>query len=333
VFAQVSGFWWLLLVYVVFSLVREPTRPLLDGIFFSSQRSIPALAEVSYHRVRIWGSVGFMIPSACLAFVLTDQDALGHLPLLSCVLALVGIVAAYFLPTRRRRGVPGVGVGAGVGPGTGEGAGADPGQGRPADGGANFRVLLRSTARLLSRRRTVVFLLAMFVLQASVSAYFAFYPLLATETMGLAPRWLGLVMNLAVGLELGYMAAFGWFVRRLGWKWLMVLGALGAGVRVALLAAVPTVGVLFGAQVVHGLVIIVTMVAGRVLLDRQAPDEIRHTAQGLYAMIVLGGGRVAGSGLGGLVAAQALEAVFWTAAAAAVVAAVMLAWTLRDEKP
>jgi MFS transporter, PPP family, 3-phenylpropionic acid transporter len=229
--------------------------------------------------------------------------------------------------------VPGVGVGAGVGPGTGEGAGADPGQGRPADGGANFRVLLRSTARLLSRRRTVVFLLAMFVLQASVSAYFAFYPLLATETMGLAPRWLGLVMNLAVGLELGYMAAFGWFVRRLGWKWLMVLGALGAGVRVALLAAVPTVGVLFGAQVVHGLVIIVTMVAGRILLDRQAPDEIRHTAQGLYAMIVLGGGRVAGSGLGGLVAAQALEAVFWTAAAAAVVAAVMLAWTLRDEKP
>ena len=192
---------------------------------------------------------------------------------------------------------------------------------------------MRATVQLLSRRTTAVFLVAMFLLQASLSAYFVFYPLLATETMGLAPRWLGMVMNIGVGLELGYMAAFGWLVRRLGWKWLMVLGALGAAVRVAMLAAVPTAGVLFGTQIVHGLVIVVSMVAGRVILDRHAPDEIRHTAQGLYAMIVLGGGRVAGSALGGIIAAQALAAVFWAAAGAAVVSAAMLVWALRDEKP
>ena len=46
VFAFVGGYWWVAFVYAAFSLAREPTRPLLDGIFFSSQRHIPVLAAV-----------------------------------------------------------------------------------------------------------------------------------------------------------------------------------------------------------------------------------------------------------------------------------------------
>src|SRR5690606_33898392 len=130
-----------------------------------------------------------------------------------------------------------------------------------------------------------------------------------------------------------YIAAFGWFIRRLGWRWLMVLGAVTAGVRVALLASFPTVGVIVGTQAVHGLVIVATMVAGRIVLDQRAPDEIRHTTQGLYAMLVLGGGKVLGSAVGGWIASSSLSAAFWTAAGTAFVAAGLLAVALRTNTP
>ncbi|MEQ7127304.1 MFS transporter [Actinopolymorpha sp. B11F2] len=325
VFAFVGGFWWLLIVYAAFSLVREPTRPLLDGIFFTSQRTIPALAEVKYHRVRFWGTFGFMVPGVILYFVLVDGEALDSLPLLSCGLAVLGVAAALFLPSRRRASVSAASLPSG---GPGGRGGRAPTQ---AAGRTDMRTLARAAGRLLRRRTTVVFIVSMFLLQASMSAYFAFYPLQATEVVGLSPRWIGLITNLGVALELGYMAAFGWLVARLGWRWLMVLGAAGMAVRVALLAAIPTVGIVVGTQVLHGLVIVVSMVAGRVILDRYAPDEIRHTAQGLYAMIVLGGGKIVGSALGGLIAAQDLSAVFWSAAAVASVAAFGLAWALREE--
>ncbi|GAA5006914.1 MFS transporter [Actinopolymorpha pittospori] len=312
VFAFVGGYWWILVVYTVFSMAREPTRPLLDGIFFASQRVIPVLARVSYHKVRIWGTFGYMVPGVLLYFVLTDEHSLWLLPLVAGGLAVAAIVTAYVLPT---------GLAAGLG-----------GPAAPTHGsGPSLRDLVRAAGSLLRGRATALFVLSMFLLQASVTAYSAFYPLQVTEVVGLSPRWLGLVTNLGVLVELAYMAAFGWFVRRLGWRWLMVLGSGAAAIRVGLLAAFPTIGVVVGTQLLHGMVIIVSMVAGRVILDRRAPDQIRHTAQGLYAMIVLGGGRIVGSALGGLVADDDLSLAFWSAAVAAALAMLGLARALREE--
>lgn len=327
VFAYADGYWSILIIYAAFCLVREPTRPLLDGIFFTSQRMIPAMAGVSYHRSRIWGTFGYMVPGVLLYFALTDQDRLRYLPLGASGLALLGVLTAWFLPTRHRAG----GAEDADRPGTKVSRRDGTASGGTAGGGATLAVMMRAAGSLLARRTTALFIVAMFLLQASMAAYFAFYPLQATQVVGLSPRWLGLVTNLGVLLELGYMASFGWLVRRLGWRWLMVLGASGMAVRVALLAALPTVAIVVGTQVLHGLVIVVSMVAGRVILDRHAPDEIRHTVQGLYAMLVLGGGKIVGSALGGLVAAQSLSTVFWSASVVAVAAALILSWALRNE--
>jgi PPP family 3-phenylpropionic acid transporter len=325
VFAFVGGYWWVVFVYAAFSLAREPTRPLLDGIFFASQRHIRALAEVSYHQVRIWGTVGYMVPGVLLYFVLTDRHSLWLLPLVAAGLATLGVAVAAMLPTGPLAGAPGARIGDRVRDGSGE-----PEQPRET---VTLTGVARAAGALLRVPSTAVFVVAMFWLQVAVTAYSTFYPLMVTEVVGLSPRWLGLVTNLGVLVEIAYMGAFGWLVRRLGWRWLMVLGAATAAIRVALLAAFPTVGVVVGTQLVHGMVIIVSMVAGRVILDRRAPDAIRHTTQGLYAMLVLGGGRIVGSAFGGLVASHDLSRVFWAAALAALVATLGLAWSLRRERP
>jgi MFS transporter, PPP family, 3-phenylpropionic acid transporter len=305
-----DGYWQIAIVYALFMVVHESARPLLDGIFFKAQRSTPQLRTVSYHRVRIWGTFGFMVPGVVIYFAMSDDTSLAGLPAVASGLALLAVVSAFHLPTRR----------------TAASAAEHP----KHVGAASLPELFKSAGALLSRPATAVFVLAMLCMQTSFTAYSVFYPLHVTDVVGLAPRWLGLITNVGVFIELGYMAAFAWFVRRLGWRWLMVAGALAAALRLALLAALPTAGVAVGTQAAHGLVIIVLMVASRVVLDQQASSAIRHTAQGLFAMIVLGGGRIAGSALGGMIASHSISTLFWSAAALSGFAAVLLAWCLRN---
>ncbi|MBM7788921.1 MFS transporter [Tenggerimyces flavus] len=301
-----SGFVWILVLYLAFNVVREPVRPLLDGVFFATQRAVPGIAQVSYHKVRIWGTFGFMVPGVLLFFLLDQQGSMGRLPLLAAGLAIVGLVVTFWLPA------------------------TEPAHERGEGLLTSMRTLGRAAGELLKRPDTAWFMVAMFLLQVSIAAYSTYYPLLATEEAGIPARWLGLVVNLGVLIELAYMAAFGVLVKWLGWRWLMVVGCAVGALRLVLLAAVPTAGVVVGTQIVHGAVIVCSMVAARVILDRRAPDKIRHTTQGLYSMLVMGSGRIVGSLFGGL-GSDHLGPIFWAAAGASGLAALILALSLRGE--
>lgn len=307
-FAFADGYWWVLILFAVYGLVHEPIKPLLDGIFFTARSVVPQLNTVDFHRVRIWGTFGFMVPGVLLYFVIGQQGSLALLPFLAAGLGLIALTSIRFLPSAAPS------------------EDAEPHVHRPS-----FRETVRAAITMFRRRVVALFLISMFLLQATMSAYATFYPLQATEEAGIPAQWLGIINNVGVGLELLYMAAFGILVRKLGWRWFMVIGALATALRLALLAAIPTAAVIVGTQVVHGLIIVVTMVGSRALLDRYAEDGIRHTSQGLYAMLVMGGGRIVGSALGGMVAEHSLAVLFWTAAAAALFAAGLLWHALREE--
>lgn len=304
VFGFVHGYWWVLIVYTLYSLAREPGRPLLDGVYFSARHTEPAVAASSYHKVRIWGSVGFLVPGVALYFVLgAANDSLASLPFIACGMTMLGLLTIPALPVPVHRYIE--------------------------------RIPLRQTARaawqVFSQPNLAVFVLAMFVVQTAFTAYMAFYPFQVTDVVGLEARWLGPLMALGVALEVCYMAAFGWFVRKLGWRWFMVSGVLLQAVRSIALAVVPTAAAVIGAQLVHGMIIIVTLVGTRALLDRHATERIRYTVQGFYVMFVFGLSRILGNWLGGALAETSLTAMFWAVAGCCVAAAVMLMWSLRNE--
>ncbi|HEY6738468.1 MAG TPA: MFS transporter [Actinopolymorphaceae bacterium] len=307
-FCFAQGFWWLIVLFTVYGLAREPIRPLLDGIFFAARRTSDELAAARFHQVRIWGSAGFMVPGVLLYFLIGWQgDSLALLPVVGCVLAFATLPLVRHLPAAPPR----------------------------TPESPSTRTKLGDTARaaylVLVRPNMAIFVLAMFLLQAGMAAYMAFYPLQAAE-VGVSSRWLGLLTTLGVGFELGFMAAFGWFVKTLGWRWFMVVGSATAVVRMVALAVVPGVASVIGTQVIHGMVIIVTMVGSRALLDREAPDGVRYTVQGIYAMVVMGGGRIVGNAVGGHLASVGLAQMFWTAAIVSAAATCMLAWSLRSER-
>lgn len=300
-FAFVDGYWWVLTITLLYHLVREPTRPLLDGIYFSAQHHDDRVAGSSYHKVRFWGTAGFLVPGVVMYFVLGGENSsLIAAPLLAAALAVLSVLIVPSLP-----------------------AGAEP---------YLRRLPLRETARtawtVLRRPAMAVFVFAMFCVQAALTAYMAFYPLQATDEIGLDERWLGPLTVVGVAAELVYMAAFGRLVRSMGWRWFMVTGALLQAARAVALALFPVTGTLIAAQLVHGMVIVVTMVGARTLLDRHASDAVRYTIQGFYVMFVFGAGRIAGNWLGGALAEHSLTAMFWAVAACCAAAVVMLVWAL-----
>ena len=306
-FAVAENYWWLLLCFTLFGIAREPTRPLLDGIFFSASRAYPAMESVRFHNVRIWGTAGFMVPGIILFFAVgATGDSLAFLPFVAAGLAFATLPAARLLPR--------------------------PPSANADDPRASLLRTARAALRVIRRPDLGVFMGAMFVLQVGVTAYLAYYPLQMAE-VGLANRWIGPLTTLGVALELVYMAAFGWLVRKLGWRWFMVAGASTAVLRMIALAIAPGVVTLIGTQVVHGFLIVVTMVGARALLDQYADDGVRYSMQGMYAMLVLGGGRVVGNALGGWVADHSLSTLFAGAAAISVVAIGMLIWALRPVTP
>ena len=63
-----NGFLATLLIYTIHYLAYIPLSTLTDGITFGvmKRREEQGLPVTPYHRVRVWGSLGFMLPSVIL---------------------------------------------------------------------------------------------------------------------------------------------------------------------------------------------------------------------------------------------------------------------------
>jgi MFS transporter, PPP family, 3-phenylpropionic acid transporter len=297
------GFWPALVLFVLFSLAYEPTKSLQDGLFFATRRTTCGLAEASFHQVRVWGTLGFLVPGGVLWALLSLDADVWIVLVAAAVMATVSALNALRLPRPHAQ----------------EGLVADVLPSGPGD----MRVALAAAIRTV-RGRMALFTVAMLLLQMAMSIYYVFYPLYVTVTVGVDVRWLGLIANLGVALEVGYMALYGWTLTKLGWRRFMISAALVQTLRLLSLALWPTVFTVLGTQVVHGYVVIATLVAARVFFDDAADDRMRHAMQGLYTMLVIGGGRVLGSFIGGLIAARDLQLLFGSGALLCIVATGLL---------
>lgn len=306
VMMTIAGFWPTLLLYALFSLAYEPAKSLQDGFFFTARRTEDGLARASFSQVRMWGTIGFLIPGIVLWVSLSSGAGIAVVLAVAVAMALISAVNALRLPQPTAESPARLGT--------------------VRELGASL-----SAATAVARRgRVAVFAVAMLLLQIAMSVYYLFYPLYVNTVVGIDARWLGLIANIGVGLEVAYMALYGWLVAKLGWRRFMIGAAMAQGMRLLTLALWPTVVAALATQSVHGFVVIATLVAGRVFFDGAADDRMRHAMQGLYTLVVIGGGRVVGSFVGGLVAARDLRLLFGLTAILCLVAASLLAWTFRE---
>jgi nucleoside transporter len=155
--------------------------------------------------------------------------------------------------------------------------------------------------RMFLDKSFLVFAIASFLICIPLQFYYAFTnPFLnqlgVTNAAG--------KMTLGQGSELFCMLLIPWFFRRLGVKWMLVVGMAAWVGRYVLFAygnPGSTVWMLVAGILLHGICYDFFFVTGQIYTDRKAPLAYRSAAQGMITLITYGVGMLVGSWLSGYV--------------------------------
>jgi MFS transporter, PPP family, 3-phenylpropionic acid transporter len=257
-----SGFWWLALVIVVFSFFWNAALPQFEA---NTMNHLGHQAH-RYSRVRLWGSVGFIL--AVLVFgELIDRLGVSVLPWLMLPVFLALWLAAQFTPQAAQHV-------------------------RDAPHEPILRVILSPAVLGL--------FVACFLMQATHGPYYAFFSIYL-ESHGYSGTAIGALWALGVIAEILLFLVMHRLLPAFGPKALMTVAILLTGLRWVLIGALPEVlPVLVFAQGLHAASFGVYHAVGIYMINRYFVGRNQGRGQALYSSITFGAGVAVGSLVAGL---------------------------------
>ena len=196
--------------------------------------------------------------------------------------------------------------------------------------------------RQLGSRSFYIFILSSLLICIPLAAYYNFTQLFLAAAN---------VQNIAATQTLGqmsetvFMLLMPFFFRRLGVKWMLMVGMLAWGVRYALFALAAPDAVFWMIALgilLHGICYDFFFVTGQIYVDKKSTPAIRGQAQGFLVLVTYGVGMLIGAQVAGNVYNRFLAGgttltleqwhdFWWIPAGFAVAVAVFFALTFRDE--
>jgi nucleoside transporter len=162
-------------------------------------------------------------------------------------------------------------------------------------------VLGLDALKLMRDSSFAIFVIGSFLICIPLQFYYAFTNLFLNE--------LGVTnaagkMTMGQMSEIFFMLVMPWFFRRLGVKYMLLVGMAAWTARYVLFAFGNNgalVWMLYGGILLHGICYDFFFVTGQIYVDRKAPGDLRAAAQGFIAFVTLGIGMLIGSWLSGKV--------------------------------
>jgi nucleoside transporter len=262
--------WWWMLAW---ALLFGPTLALTNSICF---HHMPA-AEGDFGLVRVWGTIGWIVVGLLLGVGLREW--------LPGVLGPLG-------------GFDGMWLGAGLSVVMGLWCLVLPHTPPAAKGESPIAFL--GALKMLKDPQFAVFLGIAFVVATELMFYFVLTgPFLykVGVAAGSAPAW----MSIAQAAEIGTMIALPAMLKKWGIRGTMMVGILAWPIRYAIFALGGPLWLVLASLSLHGLCYVCFFTASYIYVDQVAPPDIRHSAQGLIAFVLLGAGLVVGSWFAGFV--------------------------------
>lgn len=283
------GFWlgnawlWLLLVIVGFNLFFSPLVPLNDGLAATWQRQI----AMDYGKVRVWGSVAFVIGSAVTGELVA---AWGHSAILATL--TVGLFCMLLGMLLRPSVMP------------------------MASAGAEHAAPATPWAQLLRESSVWRFLVCVALLQGAHAAYYGF-SVIYWQSAGYSPAVIGYLWSLGVVAEVVvFMFSKRWFAR-FSARDLLLLSALSGIVRWSLMGATVALPWLIVIQILHcGTFTLCHLAAMRFISSRSGGDVLR--LQAVYSALAMGGSIAVMTVVSGFLFEHLQHGTFWVMAALAI---------------
>ncbi len=302
-FGMAQGYTAAAIGYAVLALCINPTFPVSDALHFRMQQERPAgEPETPFHKIRVWGAYGFILPAIPLAILLPDDGIGPRLAMaFGAVVSLLTILNTRRLPAVRHE---------------------------PSKRSlANFPTW--TAAKRLFKPDARWFCLSVLLFSSALSAYYGFYPLHLRD-LGIEDRYVALIASFGVLAEIGCTLIFGTLMAKIGLRNILILGAASLCARLLLLYLVQTPEAAIISQVFHGPAMLLLVIGTPIYLNQLASDSDRTSIQGVFAPLVFGMGRTFGPLVAGFIAGEQLGTVFGVGACLTAFAVVTLALGFRE---
>ncbi len=253
--------------FLIYGLFYVPTISVTNSLAFANLKD-PAK---DFGFVRMGGTIGWIVVSWPLIFLLSAKSTVAEMRWIFLVAAIISFALAAFsltLPHTPPR--------------------------RAGDGGTEALAWLKAVKLL---RVPYVFVLFVVTLIDSTihNGYFVLIGGFLQGPIEMPNNWISAITTIGQVAEIVTMLMLGYVLKKIGWKWTMILGILGHALRFGVFAFFDKPEyqvIIIGVQVLHGICYAFFFATLYIFVDAVFPKDIRTSAQGLFNLLVLGAGMV-----------------------------------------
>lgn len=242
-----TSFWPLLALMTLWAFFSGPLVPIADSIALGEM----GRTGVSYPRLRLWGSVGFLVVTMTAGSLYNHLDGRW---------AFFGYFAFNLVAWYYARRLPAEGV------------------------SSTRRAVWPDLKQLLSNRYLFLFLVLTAVLQSTNAAHQTFFSVRMAE-IGATSGMIGMAWGIGALMEVPVWLVLGRVAKRVGVRSLLVFSGVMFGVRFWLYSVITVPEVLAGLQMFQAFTFAIFMPTAVMLVGELTPPHLRTTGQALLFLV------------------------------------------------